>query len=159
MAAEQEFLPRNFRIAILSEVIVRGLKEGMTATEIYEQIRGTPLGIRRSDFYALARELRPAAAYFAWLERQPESTIPERFQLPQWRFAAPPETRYIARVRATVRRPTGQLEQVWTTVRLTRLDTLGNIRSRARLAVADTEAVEEEDVMEVHLEELWRVGP
>jgi len=53
-----EILEKQQKINILSQFVRKGLKEGLSATKMYEQIRGTPLGIRKKDFLGLVREIR-----------------------------------------------------------------------------------------------------
>lgn len=38
-------------------MIEKGIREGLKATALYEQVRGTPLGIRKQDFLSLYREI------------------------------------------------------------------------------------------------------
>jgi len=43
---------------ILSNIIREGIHKGLSATNMYEQIRGTPLGIRKKDFLGMVREIK-----------------------------------------------------------------------------------------------------
>jgi len=53
-----EILGREQKIKLLQTFIRRGLSEGLSATRMYEQIRGTALGIRKKDFLDLVRGIR-----------------------------------------------------------------------------------------------------
>lgn len=53
---------------MLVPIIQRGLREGLSANEMYRQTANTPLGIRRKDFLDLVREI-------AGREKQAEETI------------------------------------------------------------------------------------
>jgi len=46
------------KLKMLSQFVSKGLREGLSATKMYEQIRGTPLGIRKKDFLGLVRDIK-----------------------------------------------------------------------------------------------------
>jgi len=53
-----EILGKTEKIRVLTQFVRKGISEGLSASKMYEQIRGTPLGIRKQDFLGLVREIK-----------------------------------------------------------------------------------------------------
>jgi len=153
-----EFLPWGIRYYQVYNLLLTAFDEGMSATALLRTIQHTPLGMRTSEFYKIAREVREAWEAFRGIRELSPSAIPRRRDLPEWPFSAPPGVRYRARFEITYTDPEGQTQKIYRDLYFVRLHKRGEFEAMGEAEVAY--AVEETGgtLVEVRLSGLWKIG-
>jgi hypothetical protein len=153
-----EFLPWGVRYYHVYNLLLTAFDEGLTATAVLRTIQHTPLGMRASEFYKIAREVREAWEAFQGLRELSPSAVPRRRDLPEWPFSAPPGVRYRARFEITYTDPEGQTRKIYRDLYFGRLHQRREFEAMGEAEVAY--AVEElgGTLTEVRLSGLWKIG-
>lgn len=92
---------REQKVKLLWPLIEKGHREGLTVTRMYEQTKGTALGMRKTEFLALAREVLGQARKREAIKHIPLKYAPTRAEIMEkpWRL----REKYLIEYRAVLR--------------------------------------------------------
>lgn len=152
-----ELLPRGLREHQIFSRLLTWLAEGRSASSFYNEIKGTALGIRAKDFYAIARRAREAVEFSRRLAELSPSEVPLRREMPRWPFSAPPEARYRARYKISYRDAEGRAQTAYRDIHFRRLHSMEEYASFGKEELSYEFEEQGFEIEGIELEFLWAI--
>lgn len=152
------FLPIGMRRFTIFQELLPWFEEGKSASAFYEVIKGTELGIRRQEFFALAREARSAVNFGRTLADLSPSDVPRRRDMPHWPFSSGAGARYRVRYESIYLDAEGNQQSKYFDLHYTRLHTMREFNELASPVTTACIEFEAGTPVATRVSHIWAIG-